>query len=103
MSDPSYKFRFDQGQQALERSASAKGYLNSGNLLHDLQTYGQQSASQEYNNEYNRLAQLSGANFSPGNAGGNYMSGQNNVLANNAQMYGALGTLGRSLYNYAAS
>jgi hypothetical protein len=50
-----YKFRFNQGQQALERSAAARGMLNSGNTLAALAEYGQGAASQEYGNEYNRL------------------------------------------------
>jgi len=50
-----YKFRFNQGQQALERSAAARGMLNSGNTLAALTNYGQGAASEEYGNEYNRL------------------------------------------------
>lgn len=70
INDPSYKFRFDQGQQALERSAAAKGFLGSGNVLQELQKYGQDMASQEYQNQYNRLLPLTGATTgSPGTAG----------------------------------
>lgn len=50
-----YRFRFNQGQQALERSAASKGMLNSGNTLAALADYGQGAASQEYGNEFNRL------------------------------------------------
>lgn len=55
-----YKFRFNQGQQALERSAAAKGMLNSGNTLAELARYGQGMASEEYGNEFNRLATATG-------------------------------------------
>ena len=55
-----YKFRFNQGQQALERSAAARGMLNSGNTLAALADYGQGQASQEYGNEFNRLSQAVG-------------------------------------------
>jgi len=55
-----YKFRFNQGQQALERSAAAKGMLNSGNTLAALSSYGQGMASDEYGNEVGRLGALSG-------------------------------------------
>lgn len=55
-----YKFRFNQGQQALERSAAAKGMLNSGNTLAELANYGQGAASQEYGNEFGRLAGMTG-------------------------------------------
>jgi hypothetical protein len=55
-----YKFRFNQGQQALERGAAAKGMLNSGNTLAALAQYGQGMASDEYGNEVSRLGALSG-------------------------------------------
>jgi len=55
-----YKFRFNQGQQALERSAASKGMLNSGNTLAALADYGQGAASQEYGNEFNRLSSAVG-------------------------------------------
>jgi hypothetical protein len=52
--DPSYQFRLQQGQQALENSASARGLLRSGGTMKDLIDYGQNAASQEYQNAYNR-------------------------------------------------
>jgi hypothetical protein len=55
--DPSYKWRFAQGQQAVERSAAAKGLLNSGNVAIELQQYGQGAASQEYGAQFSRLLQ----------------------------------------------
>lgn len=56
-----YKFAFNQGQQALERSAAAKGMTGSGNVLAELAKYGQGMASQQYNTEANRLAEMSNA------------------------------------------
>ena len=53
-----YRFAFDQGQQAIERSAAAKGMLNSGNILAELAKYGQGMASQQYDKEADRLGQL---------------------------------------------
>jgi len=53
-----YRFAFDQGQQAIERSAAAKGMLNSGNILAELARYGQGMASQQYDKEADRLGQL---------------------------------------------
>lgn len=68
--DPSYQFRFNQGAQAVDRAQARDGLLFSGNRLQALEDYGQQSATQEYNNQFIRLAQLSGANSgSPGTAG----------------------------------
>jgi hypothetical protein len=55
--DPSYQWRLDQGQQALERSAAAKGGLQSGGFMKDLTNYAQGAASQEYGNEYQRYMQ----------------------------------------------
>ena len=55
--DPSYKFRFEQGQQALERSQAARGFLGSGNAAIELQQYGQESASQEFGAQFQRLMQ----------------------------------------------
>lgn len=53
--DPGYQFRMDQGQQALERSAAARGGLLSGGAGKALQQYGQDYASGEYSNAYNRF------------------------------------------------
>jgi hypothetical protein len=53
--DPGYAFRMQQGQQALERSAAARGGLNSGATMMALQDYGQQMGSQEYQNAFNRF------------------------------------------------
>lgn len=55
-----YKFAFNQGQQAIERSAAAKGMSGSGNVLAELSKYGQGMASQQYGAEADRLAGLSG-------------------------------------------
>ena len=55
-----YKFRLNQGQEALQRSMGAKGMLNSGNRLSELTRYGQDMASQEYDNQYGRLSDLFG-------------------------------------------
>lgn len=68
--DPSYDFRFNQGQKAMERTLAASGMGKSGNALTALMQYGQGMASSEYQNQYQRLAQLSGANFGTGAAGG---------------------------------
>lgn len=52
--DPSYKFRLDQGTNALQSGAAAQGGLLSGATQKALLDYGQQAASQEYSNAYNR-------------------------------------------------
>jgi hypothetical protein len=55
-----YKFRVGQGQEALQRQLAAKGMLGSGNRLMELTKYGQDMASQEYDNQANRLQNLLG-------------------------------------------
>lgn len=52
--DPGYQFRLQQGESALENSAAAKGGLLSGNEGAALTQYGQNYASNEYQNVYNR-------------------------------------------------
>ena len=53
--DPGYQFRMDEGTKALERSAAARGGLSSGSTLKALTRYGQDYASNEYQNAYNRF------------------------------------------------
>lgn len=62
LKDPSFQFRLDQGRKALEASAAGKGILRSGGSMKDLLGYGQQFASQEYGNVYNRAMQEYGLN-----------------------------------------
>jgi hypothetical protein len=52
--DPSYQFRLNEGLGAVERSQASKGQYFSGNTLASLQSRGQQEASQEYQNAYER-------------------------------------------------
>jgi len=57
--DPSYQWRFNEGQRALERSAAAKGQLGSGNIMQELVSYGQGMASTEYAAEFDRMLRAS--------------------------------------------
>ena len=52
--DPGYQFRMSEGLKALERSASARGLLQSGGTLKDITRFGQDAASQEYQNAFQR-------------------------------------------------
>ncbi len=52
--DPGYAFRMSEGLKALDRQAAARGGLISGAALKASQRYGQDMASQEYQNAYNR-------------------------------------------------
>jgi hypothetical protein len=52
--DPGYAFRLKEGMSALNNQAAARGGLISGNALRAAQKYGQDMASQEYGNAFNR-------------------------------------------------
>lgn len=52
--DPSYLFRLQQGQKALDRAALAGGRFLSGRQLQATSDYNQDAASQEFQNAYGR-------------------------------------------------
>ena len=63
LSAPGFQARLQSGEDALQRSAASKGLLRSGGTLKDLIEYGQNFASNEYNNEFNQALQTYGANY----------------------------------------
>lgn len=58
--DPSYQFRFNEGQKAVNNSLAGRGSFLSGAALKAIQKYGQGAASQEYGAQFNRLSGLAG-------------------------------------------
>jgi len=52
--DPGYRFRLSEGMKALGNQASARGGMISGQTMKGMQDYAQGSASQEFNNAFNR-------------------------------------------------
>ena len=66
---PGYKFRFDEGMRALNRTSAAKGDRLSGNVLLEASRYGQGLADQMRGEEIDRLAALSGATMGFSNTG----------------------------------
>jgi len=52
--DPSYQFRLQEGIDALDASAAARGMVQSGAQQKAITEYGQDYASQEFQNAYNR-------------------------------------------------
>jgi hypothetical protein len=84
MMDPSYKFRLGEGMKALERSAAARGGLISGGALKAAQRYGQDFASTEFGNAYNRLASMAGlgqtATNAMGGAAGQFGANAGNLM-----------------------
>jgi hypothetical protein len=104
--DPGFQFRLGEGQKAVENSAAARGGILSGAALKAINQYGQNFASNEYNNafnrfntnqsnHFNRLATLAGIGQTATNAtqqaGQNYATnaGNNMLYAGNAAANGA--------------
>jgi hypothetical protein len=126
--DPGYEFRRNEGQNALQRSAAARGSNLSGSNLKALSRYNQDYASGEYNNafnrwsadqtnrfnrhnttqtnQYNRLAGLAGVGQQAvgqvGNAGANYANAASNSGWQNANNQGnaamVQGNINSSMY-----
>jgi hypothetical protein len=87
--DPGYAFRMSEGMKALERSAAARGGLLSGATLKGTQRFGQDLASQEYQNAFNRYQAERAGTLNPYQAlAGTAQSGAN-VLGQQAGQYGA--------------
>jgi hypothetical protein len=61
--DPGYNFRLQEGMKALQNSAAAKGGLLTGGTAKALNDYAGGSASQEYQNTYNRALQNYDTNY----------------------------------------
>lgn len=82
--DPSYQFRLQEGLQSMQNMLSAKGMRDSGASLKAGQQYGQEYASQEWGNVYNRLASLAGVGQTSagqlGQAGLGYAGGMANTM-----------------------
>lgn len=88
--DPSYQFRLKQGVDALDMSAASKGMLQSGAQEKAITQYGQDLASQEYGNVFNRALQVNQTN----NA-----DALNAVQVNNASNLNTLNLLSGELNN----
>ena len=97
--DPGYAFRLSEGLRALDRTAAQRGGLLSGNTIKGAQRYGQDLASQEYQNAFNRYQTERAAQLNPlqslaglgqsaagtlTNAAGTYGANQNEAIANAA-------------------
>jgi hypothetical protein len=97
---PGYQFTLGQGEQAVNRNASANGSLYSTNTLTAENNYAQGAASTQYNNYVQQLLSLSGIGGSAvagtaqaaTNAGNNISA--NDLSAGNAEASGALASGG---------
>jgi hypothetical protein len=107
--DPGYAFRLSEGNRALERSAAARGMVLSGPMFRGVQRFGQDLASQEYQNAFeryqtNRANQLNplGTLMASGQGASNVLSGaagqlggqlgENAMGAGNARASGYVGS-----------
>jgi hypothetical protein len=85
--DPGYAFRMSEGMKALERSAAARGGLLSGATLRGTQRFGQDLASQEYQNAFNRFQAERAGTLNPFQAlAGTAQSGANTLGSQAGQM-----------------
>ena len=75
--DPGYNFRMAEGLKGLERSAAARGLLQSGGTLKGIQQYGQNLASSEYENAFSRYLSQREARLDPYR----YLTGQGQAAA----------------------
>jgi len=85
---PDYQFTLNQGLAGLDKSAAARGYLNSSGYGKDILNYASGLASQQYNNYYNKIAGQQSLGQSA--AAGQGAAGQNyaNAFGNNANAAG---------------
>ena len=113
--DPGYAFRMSEGMKALERGAAARGGLLSGATLRGAQRYGQDLASQEYQNAFNRYQAERQARLGPlqslagvGQTTAQTLGGYGQNFANQASQLGVMnaanqGNLALGLGNVRAS
>jgi hypothetical protein len=107
--DPGYAFRLSEGQKQLDRQAAIRGGQISGAALKAAGRYGQDMASQEFTNAFNRyqtnrsnqlnpLQSLMGAGQTStnqlGQAGQSYASNVGNALINQGANVGNAGMVG---------
>lgn len=96
-STPGYQFRLGEGQRQVDNSAAARGSTLSGATLKALSRYGQDYASGEYQNQFNRLSGMStvGQNAAAGQGAASMAFGnsqaQNTIGAGNANAAGNMG------------
>lgn len=99
--DPSYLFRLQQGQKALDRQGAASGRYLSGSQLQAASDYNQGAASQEFQNAYQRALGTFGTN--EGNRKGAYDTNTTNGLnafnTNETNKYNAFNTNETNRYN----
>jgi len=86
--DPGYAFRLQEGLKALDRSAASRGGLLSGATLRGATRYGQDLASQEFTNAFNRYQAERQARLNPLQSLAGMAQTSANTLTNAAGQYG---------------
>jgi hypothetical protein len=114
--EPGYAFGLQQGRNALEGSAAARGGLFSGNALKALTRYGNDYGTTKFNDAFERarstystnantLGNLvnagTGAATQMQNAGANFANNNANMLNSGAQYQGAAGIAGANAWGNA--
>ena len=87
---PGYQYQLQQGTQAAERAAAARGMMGSGAEQRALQRVGQGLASQQYGQWQQRLAGLSGMGAQTGAQMAQEQTGAGRGLASLGAQYGGL-------------
>lgn len=87
--DPGYAFRMAEGQKAMERSAAARGGLQSGGFAKALNRYSQGVASDEFQNAYGRFNQDRDRRFGRLSALAGMGQNANAAISHLGQTYGA--------------
>ena len=110
--DPGYGFRVKEGLKAVDAQAAARGGLISGAALKASQRFGQDMASQEYQNAFNRYQTSRQATLAPYqqlqgvgmNAAGGLSNAAGGYGTNALGAYGGYGSAANSAYgNYGAA
>jgi hypothetical protein len=86
--DPGYQFRLNEGLKALDRQAAARGGLVSGNAMKAASRYGQDYASNEYTNAFNRSLAERNAQLNPLQSLAGVGQSATNYVGNAAQNMG---------------
>lgn len=106
---PGYQFRYNTGLNQVANTQASRNRALSGRAIKELSDYGQGAASQEYGQEYNRLANIAGMGQTSATNMAQFGINQGTSLANlaksqgnvNADYYSNLNnTLQGSLANY---
>lgn len=98
--DPGYQFRLSEGQKAINNAASARGMFGGGAAAKQLARYGQDYASGEYQNAFNRQNTLANYGFNAANSLGGYAGQYGQTMGQNALGMGnARASSGMSKWN----